>query len=170
MAANTRIPPGESRETTTSGSGRDRPDAGAREGLGGWIRDRVSKELTSRKNRVSDRLDGVAERVRRIGEPRASEPLPRVSAIADDAARRIEQVAEGLRERDLGELADDVRGFARNRPAAFIGAGLAAGLIAGRFLRSSSGPSMESGKQPGDTPPDQGSQRPAAAGRTRRHA
>jgi hypothetical protein len=154
MARSDRNPPTEAHRPTTSGNAGDPVAPNADRGLGPWIRDKVSRELTSRKNRVSDRLDGVAQRVRRIGEPAPSEPLPGMAVIADDAAKRLEQVAEGLRERDLEELAEDVRGFAKSRPAVFIGAGLAAGLIAGRFLRSSAAPAEASAPQRSTGPDD----------------
>lgn len=105
--------------------------------MGGWIQDRVTREFASRKARVSEGLGAVAEAVRRVGQPLHEDPFSRLGSYADEAARTIDQVATGLRERDIDELADDVRGFARRRPGIFIGAGLVAGMVAGRFFRSS---------------------------------
>jgi hypothetical protein len=79
----------------------------------------------------------VAETVRRVGEPLHGEPFTRLGRYADGAARAIDRVAGDLRDRDLDQLAEDVRGFARRRPAVFVGAGIAAGVIAARFLKSS---------------------------------
>jgi hypothetical protein len=137
MSSSERKPSTEARQLATRGREGDQGGSAPGEGLGGWLRHRVTRELDARKNRVVDRLDVVAGTVRKVGEPLRSDSFPALGSLADDAARRIEGVASGLRERDLDELADDVRGFARSRPAAFVGAGLAAGLIAGRFLRSS---------------------------------
>jgi hypothetical protein len=168
------MPPTESNQPTTSGreGAREggRADAGRRDdGLAGWLQRRVTRELSARKNRVSDRLGNVAESVRRASEPLRAEPFPALGGLAENAARRIERVADGLRERELDELAEDVRGFARHRPGAFIGAGLAAGLIAGRFLRSSGpvAPERKTGRQAlGPGRQDQRGRRRTSASRT----
>jgi hypothetical protein len=104
----------------------------------GRMRERVTSELNARKDRASEMLGQLASGVRQMGQPFQEDTLPALGAIADKAASRIEEVAEGMRERDVAELADDVRGLARRRPAAFIAAGFATGLLAARFLKSSS--------------------------------
>jgi hypothetical protein len=101
------------------------------------LKDRVTGVLNARKSRVSEGLETVAEAVRRVGEPLHDEPFSKLGGYADNAARTIERVATRLRERELDELTEDLRGFARKRPAVFVGAGLAAGLVAARFLKSS---------------------------------
>jgi hypothetical protein len=114
------------------------------------LRDRVTSVLNARKSRVSDRLAEVAETMRRVGEPLRDQPFSKLGGYADGAARTIERVATGLRDRDVDQLAQDVRGFARRRPAAFVGAGLAAGLIMARFLKSSGdGPQVRQGGRGG---------------------
>jgi hypothetical protein len=137
MSSKVRNPSTQARQLARGAGDGDRGANAPGEGLGGWLKHRVTRELDARKNRVLDRLDVVAGTVRKVGEPLRNDSFPALGSLADDAARRIEGVATGLRERDLDELADEVRGFARSRPVAFVGAGLAAGLIAGRFLRSS---------------------------------
>jgi hypothetical protein len=136
MASTSRTGTHETSEPTTSGS--ERPARAATDRGDGWWRERVIGVVNARKSRVSDSLETVAETVKRAGEPLHDEPFSKLGAYADVAAGAIERVAVGLRERDVDELAEDVRGFARSRPALFLGAGLVAGLAAGRFLRSSS--------------------------------
>lgn len=86
-------------------------------------RDRLAATLST----LSDDLDAMA---------RGERPAP---GMANDA---IQQVAQRARElsgrldgRDLNELLDDVRGFARRRPGTFLLGSLAAGVVAGRLLR-----------------------------------
>lgn len=136
MASTNRTVPNESQQSATSGN--SRPGRRSGEGAEGWLRERVTGVLNARKSRVSDQLEAVADTVRRVGEPLHGEPYDKLGGYADGAARTIERVATGLRDRDLDELAEDVRGFARRQPAVFIGAGLAAGVVAARFLKSSS--------------------------------
>ncbi len=102
------------------------------------VRGEVSDQLNTRKDRIIDRLESVADTVRRMGEPLYGEPLGTVGEYVGGAADRLEGLAAGLRERDVADLAGEVGKFARRRPAAFVGAGLAAGLLAARFLKSSS--------------------------------
>jgi len=161
MASGNRTGPNVTLEPTTSGKERS---AATPAGAGdGWWRERITGVVNARKERVSDRLGAVAETVRKVGAPLRDEPFSKLGAYTDEAARAIERVATGLRDRDVDELAEDVRGFARSRPAAFVGTGLAVGLVAGRFLRSSGG----SARSSGPTPRGGSRVRTTAAGQTR---
>ncbi len=103
------------------------------------VRGRLSSELNARKNRATERLDEVAATVRRMGEPLHEAPYEPLGEYVDEAAGRIARLASDLRERDVEDLAHDLGDLARRRPAVFVGAGLAAGIVAARFLKSSSG-------------------------------
>jgi hypothetical protein len=100
------------------------------------LRDRVSVELNARKDRASEVIQELAHTVRRTGEPFHDESLQALGTYADKAAARLDRLASDLRDRDVSELADDVRRLARQRPGIFVAAGFAAGLAAARFLRS----------------------------------
>jgi hypothetical protein len=122
------------------------PDGDSRP-LIGRVRDRVSQELNARKDRASELLTELAGSVRRVGEPEPDEaPVP-LSEYAIRAADQLERFAEDLRERDVAELADEVRGLARRRPAAFAAAGFAAGLLAARFMKSTAAGAPPTGVQ-----------------------
>ena len=73
---------------------------------------------------------------------------------ADKAADQVERFSTYLRETDVDEIAEEVRGFARRRPGLFLGSAAAIGFFATRFLKSSS---EEQGSSAGDvysaTPP-----------------
>jgi hypothetical protein len=101
------------------------------------VRGRVSRELNAQKDRVTLALDDAASRVRRAAEPLRDEPYAPLAGYAADAATRIEQFSSELRDRDVEQLALEVREFARHRPGVFVGASLAAGILAARFLKSS---------------------------------
>ena len=53
------------------------------------------------------------------------------------AAEQIDRLARYIQNADPNEVADNVRNFARQRPAVFIGAAFALGVIGARFLKSS---------------------------------
>ncbi len=98
----------------------------------------VADELNGQKDKVTDTLDEVAKTVRRVGEPFREEPYRAVGEYVETAAGRIQGFAAQLRARDVTDLAADLGEFARRRPAAFVGAGLAVGLVAARLLKGSS--------------------------------
>jgi hypothetical protein len=68
-----------------------------------------------------------------------------VSRFASHAADGLENFAGKLRNQDLNGIVRGVESFAREQPAAFLGAAFAAGFLAIRFLRSSSEPDSRLG-------------------------
>jgi hypothetical protein len=61
--------------------------------------------------------------------------------LVDQAARHSGNAAQWLESREPGDLLDEVKGFARRRPGAFLGIALGAGLLVGRVTRNAgSGP------------------------------
>ena len=55
----------------------------------------------------------------------------------EKAAEQIDRLAQYIQNADPGQIADEVQRFARRRPAVFIGAAFAIGVIGARFLKSS---------------------------------
>lgn len=104
--------------------------------LVGRVRDRVGQELNARKDRASELIEDFAGTVRRVGEPLHDESLGSLGTYADQAAERLDRFAAGLRQRDVAELADEVRQFGRRHPGVFAAVGFAAGIAAARFLKS----------------------------------
>jgi phage-related tail protein len=75
---------------------------------------------------VSDELAAMA------GQP----DHPGVAAdLARQAAGTTRNVARWLDDRDPGQLLEDVKGFARQRPGVFLALAAGAGLLAGRLTR-----------------------------------
>jgi hypothetical protein len=100
------------------------------------VREQVGQELTARKDRASELIQGLAGTVRRVAEPLHDESLGPLGAFADEAAAQLERLAGRLRNREVSELADDLRRLARRRPGIYVAIGLAAGFAAARFLKS----------------------------------
>jgi len=107
-----------------------------RGGVKDRIRQRVTSKVGTHKDRVVETLMSVASAVRRIGEQRQGQQYEPVANYANAAADHVEQAARYLRQHEIHEVVDDVREAARRRPVVFIGAGLLAGAIAGRVLKS----------------------------------
>ena len=58
--------------------------------------------------------------------------------VAEQTADGLERLSGTLRGKDLNTLVRDIESFARAQPAVFLGAAVAAGFLAARFLKSSS--------------------------------
>jgi hypothetical protein len=76
----------------------------------------------------------------------------------DSAVDQIERFAGYLRNRDVGQMVDDVERFARRQPGLFLGSAFTIGLLAARFLKSSSPSTSGSGNYPLATRGTYGSQ------------
>jgi hypothetical protein len=108
-------------------------------GTGERMRGRISSAVDARKDRAIDSLMGVADAVRRMGDPLQEESYGKAAEYTRKAAERLDEVALYLRERNTQQLIHDLRGFARRQPAVFVGIGFLAGALCGRFLKSSAG-------------------------------
>jgi ElaB/YqjD/DUF883 family membrane-anchored ribosome-binding protein len=83
-------------------------------------------------------LASVATRLKESGSQlRGSDEQDFAGEYVQRAAEQIERAAKYVREADLREVVDQVEDFARRRPAVFIGAAFAVGILASRFLKSS---------------------------------
>jgi len=109
---------------------------GGGQGLMHSIQQQASSALSSQKDRAADGIKSVIDAVRQTGES-LREKNGTIAGYADSAASQLERFSTQLRDRDVSELMDEVSSFARRQPALFIGGGVALGLVAARFLKSS---------------------------------
>jgi len=58
-----------------------------------------------------------------------------IGQFVDDAAERLAQSADFLRDKDASQLLHDVQDFAKKQPLAFVGAAFGVGIIAARMLK-----------------------------------
>jgi hypothetical protein len=86
------------------------------------------------KERGAQQIGDIAEAVRAAARSLDRSQSPTAARYADRAAARIEELSRLLRERGWSEMAGDLEGVARRRPAWFAAGALAAGFLAGRLL------------------------------------
>ena len=101
------------------------------------VKQSAAAQLTSQKTRATDALGSVAAAIRHSSEPLRENNQGMLADYVGKAADQLEQFSTRLRERDLTELMDDAKRFARRQPALFVGAAFAIGVVAARFLKSS---------------------------------
>jgi hypothetical protein len=83
--------------------------------------------LASTLRSYSDELHGLVD-----GTPQAGGPL---TDLAHQAAEKGSEIARWLEDREPADVLEEVRRFARRRPAAFLGLCALAGVLAGRVTR-----------------------------------
>ncbi|MHA6346887.1 hypothetical protein [Roseivivax sp. CAU 1761] len=104
--------------------------------------DRVRSEAEGRATRAKDsvatEMSGIAKALRTAaGELREGSPQERTFA---QIAESFADASEAVRDRDLGQIAHDVSGFARRNPLAFLGGAALAGFAVTRFAKASAKP------------------------------
>lgn len=103
----------------------------------GAVQESATSLIDEKRKRAADQIGTVADMLRNSVKPLDRQSAGTIRQYAEDTARQIDDLAETLRTRSLGELADDVEDFARRWPAVFMASAVAAGFLAGRFLVSS---------------------------------
>lgn len=98
--------------------------------------DQVESRLDSQKERAADSLSNLAQSLRSTGQQLEGQPAG-IGGYVQRAADQVDDFAYYLREREIGEMVDQVEDFARRQPGIFLGAAFSLGLLGARFLKSS---------------------------------
>jgi len=106
-------------------------------GKAGQIRHKAEAAGEEQKQRVAREAEGLAQALHKTSGELAQEHGA-VGQYTDTVASQIDRFAEFLRQRDLVAMARDIEMFARRQPALFLGGAFTAGLVAARFMKSSS--------------------------------
>jgi hypothetical protein len=146
--------------TTTQQGASDRRAAGQSGGIVQLVRDSTYQRLGDQKERASETLGSVAGAVRGVTQQLRDGGQEQIADYANRAADGIERWATQLRQQDLQDALRGVQRFARREPAMFLGIAFGVGIVAARFLKSSS----QTGD--GSSRPSGGGWNPTSAGAT----
>ena len=100
--------------------------------------EQIKGQLANQKHDASQRMVPIQSALRETAQQLRRQGQGSVGEYAERAADQVERFSTYLRETDVDEIMDEVRGFARRRPALFVGSAAAVGFFATRFLKSSS--------------------------------
>lgn len=114
--------------------------------------EQVKSQLANQKHEASQRLTPVQTALRETGQQLRKQGQGSVGQYADKAADQVERFSGYLRETEVDEILDEARGFARQRPALFLGSAVSLGFLATRFLKSSSEGGASAGNGSSVTP------------------
>ncbi|WP_338897680.1 hypothetical protein WBG99_20485 [Streptomyces sp. TG1A-60] len=109
----------------------------AREQAGTVVRDlrsRVTEETEGQARRAAGTLRQWADDLAGMAE-NASDDSP-ARSLMSQAAGGGHRTADYLEKKGVGGLMQDVQGFARRRPGAFLGAAALAGVVVGRLAKA----------------------------------
>ncbi|WP_448205490.1 hypothetical protein [Azospirillum sp. sgz302134] len=98
---------------------------------------RIRSLLEQQSHRAADQLGSVANALHKAAEQLSEENNGTAAHYAGQAADRVEQVADMLRNSTVDDMVSQVEGFARRQPEVFVGAAFAVGFLFARFIKSS---------------------------------
>ena len=100
--------------------------------------EQVKSQLETQKHQAAQRITPVQMALRETAQQLRKQGQAPVAQYADQASDQVEKFSGYLRETSVDEITDEVRGFARSRPALFLGGAALLGFLGTRFLKSSS--------------------------------
>jgi hypothetical protein len=106
--------------------------------VAGQAQTQAKSALGTRKDQAVDQLGGVAEAFRATSNELRNQDKGAIAQYADKVADQVERVTTYLEDRDVDQLLADTETFARRQPELFLGGAFIAGLLVGRFIKSSS--------------------------------
>ena len=99
----------------------------------GTVTDEVRSQGRTQQSRLAEAVHSVAQELGSMGAK--SEQSGPVADLAQQASRKAGEVGHWLENKEPSEVLDDVRSFARRRPAMFLGLCALAGVVVGRLGR-----------------------------------
>jgi ElaB/YqjD/DUF883 family membrane-anchored ribosome-binding protein len=99
---------------------------------------RLAEQFDERSTQVGSEAHTMAQAIRQSCEQLHQEGKDTSARLVEQAADRIQGLGSYLEAKGGSEMLRDVEDFARRRPWFVAGIGLAAGLVASRFLKASS--------------------------------
>ena len=130
----------------------------------GKLGDQVKDQVGTRVSQLGEQADTTAHSLRAVGKELRNQGQDTPARLADQVAEKVEQAASYLQNSDGERILHDVEDFGRRQPWLVIGAGLAVGFAAARFLKASSNrrydtmygwrlPAGQAGAVTGEVPP-----------------
>jgi hypothetical protein len=104
------------------------------------------------KQKLAEGAAGVTSALRHASDGLRSDEQEELARYTGVVADKLEQLTEMLKNRDVQSLVSEVGRFAKQQPALFLGGAFTTGLLAARFLKSSS-PSASTQHRRGESAP-----------------
>jgi gas vesicle protein len=102
---------------------------------GRFAKEKAEQFIETGKDELANQISQVAQAFRRTGENLRDENQGALSGATEGVVTRVERLSDYLRTHRVNEMVADLEGFARQRPALFLGGAFTLGLIAARFFK-----------------------------------
>jgi hypothetical protein len=106
---------------------------GQAKSLVGTVTNEVRNQGRTQQSRLAEAVHSLSKELGTMGAK--SEESGPLSDLAQQASYKGGEIAHWLENKEPGDLLEDVRGFARRRPAMFLGLCALAGVVVGRLGR-----------------------------------
>jgi hypothetical protein len=101
-------------------------------------RRQASSMLDGQRTQAAQSLSTMGQALRQSSQQLREQDAGPVAQLPDRAADQIERISGYLSNTSVEEIISDAEAFARQNPAVFLGGAFVLGLLAARFLKSSS--------------------------------
>jgi hypothetical protein len=138
MAEPTSTPSGQEERSASRGAVRQTAEK-ARRATGkvlGQAKDKMGKLAQDGQQTAAGKIGGYSDRLRDTASSMEEED-PNIAHFTNQAADRLQQVADYVRDADFSRLQADASALARRHPVLFMGGLLAAGLVLGNLAKAS---------------------------------
>ena len=101
-------------------------------------RQRLSEQLNDRSTQAGEQMSRTAGALRQTAQQLRSDQQTQPAQVIDGVAQRVERLGEYLTANDGDRMLRDVERMARQQPWVVLGGGLVLGLLGARFMKASS--------------------------------
>lgn len=110
-------------------------------------RSQLRQQAQSQTRQIAGKLREISDEMRALAEGRP-EQATRVRSYAEDAASKVSELAQRVDSSGFDGIVEDVKSFARRRPAVFLASAALAGFGIGRLVRNANGAAQTSTATP----------------------
>ncbi len=112
----------------------------------GSAQEKMREQVNIRSTQAGHQVDSISQAMRKASEHLSGQGNELPAKAAEQLAQRIERLGGYLRESDADRILGDLESYARQQPLIVATAGLAVGVAAARFLKTSSQRRYQQGK------------------------
>jgi hypothetical protein len=107
------------------------------------VKEKTQSVIEEGKSKITSSLDAVASTLGKTTESLQSNELGQLAPYGEKLQYWTQGLSDYLKNANAGDLLRDAEGLARRQPVLFLGGAFAVGLLAARFLKSSSGQTVQ---------------------------
>lgn len=101
-------------------------------------RQQATSALESQKGKATESLSAMSQALRQSGHELRHNDMGPVAQVPVKAADQVDKLSSYLSSKSVAEIIADAEQFARENPATYLAAAVALGVLAARFLKTTS--------------------------------